>query len=376
MKVLIIPDKFKGSLSGKEVTEQIVHGLHDFDDLIETHAISGSDGGDGFLESIAQTIKNAKWIDCQTTDPLGREIQASFLFDPQREFAYVEMARASGLELLTTEERNPLRTSSLGTGLLIRRAIDHGARSVFVGLGGSATNDGGAGIASALGYRLLDADGSPLPPGGGHLTHLERIERSPIEPLLRQVRFFAINDVCNPLLGPEGAAQVYAPQKGADPEMVRQLEAGLDCLQRVVRRDLDVEVASVPGAGAAGGAGYGLKAFLNAEFLSGIEFVLSQSEIEALLNGGQIDYIVTGEGRIDDQTAYGKLVRGVAKAGASYGVPVVAICGQLDLKQKSVEDLGLSNVLQIHQPGSSIEYTMENAGALVRQAAAQILKPS
>lgn len=374
MNILIIPDKFKGSLTASEVIEAIREGIHRFDDTIHTHRITASDGGDGFLDAIRKSNHSVETVVCDTTDPLGRPIQSEYGFDATARAAFVEMAKASGMELLSAAERDPSKTSTRGTGTLIVDAIGRGAEKVYIGLGGSATNDGGIGIAEALGFRFLDDGGGPVLSVGGSLRQIDSVDSSNVMPGLADVQIFAINDVANPLLGPEGAASVYAPQKGADPEMVLLLERGLDNLQQVVSRDLKVDAANVPGAGAAGGTGYGLKAFLGAEFLSGIEFVLALTGVEALLSSGTIDWIVTGEGRIDDQTAYGKLVRGVADVGKKYDVPVVALCGQLALEHKTVEDLGLERAEQIHDPEKSVEYTMEHARELLITAAETVLK--
>lgn len=373
MNVLIIPDKFKGSLTGTEVIRGIEEGLRRHDPNVQTRSITASDGGDGFLDAIRKSNESVETIECETLDPLQRPIRAAYGFDTERRAAYIEMARASGMELLAAAERIPMRTSTIGTGRLILDALDRGAEQLYVGLGGSATNDGGVGIAQAVGYRFLDSNANCLPPIGGSLNEIASIDDSAVIPGLSEVRVYAINDVANPLCGPEGAAAVYAPQKGADAEMVVQLDHGLDRLQQVVRGDLGIDAANLPGAGAAGGTGYGLKVFLNAEFLSGIEFVLSLTGMETLLAGGTIDWIITGEGKIDDQTGYGKLVRGVAEVGRKYHVPVAALCGMLALKNKSIEDLGLTRVIQIHDPRHSVEHTMAHAKELLVDAAEKIL---
>ncbi|MCO8121358.1 glycerate kinase [Stieleria sp. TO1_6] len=375
MNILIIPDKFKGSLSGAEVIAAIAEGIRAVDDHIKVHHIIASDGGDGFLHSIENNHPCLDSIACQTTDPLGREIQSKYLFDAQANCAYVEMAKASGMELLSAAERNPMLTSTRGTGVLIADAIARGAETIFVGLGGSATNDGGVGIAAALGYRFIDPQGTEIDPVGGQLQQIASIDASGRLPALDHVRVVAINDVANPLLGDEGAAAVYAPQKGADEDMVAQLELGLANLDQVVQRDLGIAAADVAGAGAAGGTGYGLKVFLQAEYQSGIEFVLSLTGTERLLAGGAVDLIITGEGRIDDQTAYGKLVHGVSVVGEKYGVPVAAVCGQLAMQQKTIHDLGLRRVIQIHDPERDLEFTIQNAKSLLVDAASQLIRP-
>jgi len=374
MNVLIIPDKFKGSLTAAQAIERIRDGLRQADPSTETHSITASDGGDGFLDAVCETAPSIQRCFCQTIDPLGRPLQAPYGYDPEKNVAYVEMAKASGMECLKAHERNPSQTSTKGTGVLIADAIRRGATRVYVGLGGSATNDGGTGIADAVGFRFLDFSDQPVDPVGGSLQSIGRIDAGRRVPALDDVEVFAINDVTNPLLGPEGAAAVYAPQKGADANMVDQLERGLVQLNRIVRRDLGIAAAEVPGAGAAGGAGYGLKVFLNAKFLSGIDFVLSLTGIESLLDGGTIDCIITGEGRIDDQTAYGKLVRGVADVGRKYRVPVVAICGINALQQKTIDDLGVQDIIQLHNEARPLDETISRAGELLQSAAAALMQ--
>ncbi|MCD0461385.1 glycerate kinase family protein [Roseiconus lacunae] len=373
MNVLIVPDKFKGSLTASEVIAAIEAGLKGKLPDVIVHHVVASDGGDGFLDAIIKCRPSVAVVSCDTVDPLGRPIEAEFGFDESESVAYVEMARASGMELLRADERDPSETSTEGTGRLILAAMSRGAKTIYVGLGGSATNDGGCGIAKALGFRFFDASGNTIDPVGGQLGRIDRIDSASVTPGASDVRIIAVNDVSNPLLGSEGAAFVYAPQKGADAAMVRDLDAGLDHLQSIVRRDLSTDAAEVPGAGAAGGTGYGLKAFLKADFISGIEFVLTLAEMETLLAAGTIDLIVTGEGRIDDQTAYGKLVRGVADVGEKYNVPVKAICGQLNLERKSFSDLGLSGVVQIHRQDRPLDETIRRAAELVTSAAGELI---
>ncbi|OYP34027.1 glycerate kinase [Rhodopirellula sp. MGV] len=373
MNVLIVPDKFKGSLTASEVIVAIESGLRRQQPGINLHHVVASDGGDGFLEAVAECRAGLEMVECRTCDPLGRSIVAEYGWDAENATAYVEMARASGMELLDVEERNPAVASTEGTGRLIVDAIKNGAKKVYVGLGGSATNDGGCGIAKAFGYRFVDGVGETVDPVGGRLHEIRRIDSSAVLEGLSDVQVIAVNDVSNPLLGSQGAARVYAPQKGADAAMVKRLEIGLNHLQSVVVTQLQLDEGDEPGAGAAGGTGYGLKVFLGGQFISGVEFVLALAGMERLLAGGKIDLIITGEGRIDDQTSYGKLVRGVADVGRKYGVPVKAICGVLEMKERSVEDLGLEAVVQIHDPARPIEETIEQAASLVQAAAAKLL---
>lgn len=376
MRVLIIPDKFKGSLTAAEVSAAITRGLTSAHSGVQTQTVIASDGGDGFLDSVRQNVDTAQRVGCATLDPLGREIDAEYLLDHESETAFVEMAQASGLVLLERNERDPTQTSTYGTGVLMLNAIERGARRIFVGLGGSATNDGGIGIAAALGYRFLDSQGQTVEPVGGRLGDIESIDSSGVASKFSKVEVLAINDVVNPLFGPEGAAYVYGPQKGADPPTVERLDRGLRNLDRVVRDELDIDAAAFAGAGAAGGTGFGLHVFASASFVSGIEFILELAGVDGLLEAGGIDWIVTGEGKIDDQTAYGKLVRGVALIGGRHGIPVVAICGITDFQEKSVEALGLTQVVAIHHPSRPLGYTIEHAAELVEGAAKTILPSS
>lgn len=370
MKVLIVPDKFKGSLTANSVIEAIRLGLQDRAAGIETHAITASDGGDGFLEAVRRSDPEVELCDCQTTDPLGRPIEARYGFSNKTSTAFVEMAKASGMELLADHELNPSATSTLGTGTLMVDAVRRGAKRVYVGLGGSATTDGGTGIATAFGYRLLDRDGHFISPTGGDLQTLAAIDSSAAF-VPNDVQFFAINDVRNPLLGSQGASRVYAPQKGASPAMVDQLEANLTHLDKVVRRDLAKEASEIPGTGAAGGTGFGLHVFLDAPFLSGIEFVFALTGIESLLAKGDIDLMITGEGRIDDQTSFGKLVSGVASVGRKFGVPVIAVCGISKLENRSKEDIGVEEIYQLHDGVRPVDETIREASSILRRLVSQ-----
>lgn len=372
MKFLIVPDKFKGSLTAQEVSTAIEAGVGKALPDAESIIITASDGGDGFLNSVAENV-NAEEAGEVTVDALGDStFYGSFLFDRAAETAYIEMAVASGMANLPEEKRNPLHTTTLGTGILASTAISHGAKKIYVGLGGSATNDGGIGFAAALGYSFYDCDGNEIPLTGEGLSQLSRIEYDKEGGQLEGIEFFAVNDVRNPLFGAEGAAYVYAPQKGASPEIVAQLDKGLRNLDTVVQSEFGQSEATVPGAGAAGGLGYGLRVFCGAEFVSGVDFILSLSGIEEILSSGEIDCIITGEGKIDDQTAYGKLVDGVAKAGQRHRVPVYAICGSLQLTDTTTQELGLEDAIPIHSEGDDLSFTIKNAANLVEQKAEQL----
>ena len=370
--VLIIPDKFKGSLSAQDVINAIKKGIFNFSPQVQTYEVLASDGGDGFLDAIDKYVSVDK-VTIPSVDPLGRKIECCYLLDESSKTAYIEMATASGLVLLTKHERNPLKTSTYGTGLIIYDAIRRGSKKIYIGLGGSATNDGGTGMAAALGYQFLDENGNQLKAVGGSLSMIKSIDTKNVIPGLKDVDVYAINDVMNPLFGSKGATYVYGPQKGADNNMLQRLEAGLQNLHKAVRQDLNKDLPDIPGAGAAGGAGYGLSVFCGAQFISGIDFVLKLAKAEDLLSKGKVDIIITGEGKIDDQTAYGKLIRGVALMGGKYGIPVHAVCGKIQLKEKTASEIGLDQVVEIHDKQKPLKYSMEHAHQLIERAVSQIL---
>ena len=384
MRVLIAADKFKGSLTGQQVADAIEQGLRSANlrsakasDAVgsasyaefDAHRCVVSDGGEGFLEAIDAALPDVQPVTCRTVDPLQRPIEASFLYQATKKTAFVELAAASGIQCLADRERDPSKTTTLGTGLVIKKAIATGATTIYVGVGGSATNDGGVGMAAALGFRFLDQNGQELGPTGGALSEIGSIQPPAIG--LDGVRFFVVNDVNNPLYGPNGAAVVYGPQKGADAVMVDRLDAGLRNLDACVMRDLGVEQGQHPGAGAAGGSGYGLRVFFDAEFCSGASFVLDLAGVNQLLQSRSFDWIITGEGMIDQQTQSGKLVAEIAGVGKRFQVPVVAFCGVSELNATQTSELGLHAVMQIHDPKlRSVQESIDRADVLLQASVA------
>ena len=375
MRVLIAADKFKGSLTGQQVADAIEQGLRSANlrsantTEVDVHRCAVSDGGEGFLQAIEAALPDVQPVTCRTVDPLQRPIEASFLYQVTKKTAFVELAAASGVQCLGDGERDPSKTTTLGTGLVIKQAIAAGATTIYVGVGGSATNDGGVGMAVALGFRFLDRNGQELAPTGGALNEIVSIQ----PPAIRAdgVRFFVVNDVNNPLYGPNGAAVVYGPQKGADAVMVDRLDAGLQNLDASVMRDLGVDVGQHPGTGAAGGSGYGLRVFFDAEFCSGASFVLDLAGVNQLLESRSFDWIITGEGMIDSQTQSGKLVAEVAGVGKRLRVPVVAFCGVSELNAAQTSELGLHAVMQIHNPKlRSVQESIERADVLLQASVA------
>ncbi|MEJ1222189.1 glycerate kinase [Sediminicola sp. 1XM1-17] len=366
MKVLLIPDKFKGSVTAEGVIKALSQGIAKSEPNTEIFKVMASDGGDGFLDAIQNYISLDR-VEIDTVDPLGRPIKAYYLYRAATKTAYIELAKASGIELLSNDELNVMETSTLGTGMQIKNAIKRGAKNIIIGLGGSATNDGGTGIAHILGYRFLDAKGNELDPIGKNLIHISKIENIDHSTLWEGISFTAVNDVTNPLFGPEGAAYVYAKQKGANNEQIQALDKGLKNLDHVVKSNMGLDQASLPGTGAAGGTAYGLKTFFNAEFISGIEFLFKLAEIPQLLKETPVDYIITGEGKIDGQTLHGKLIKGVMDIGIQYKIPVIAVCGKLDVPVAELKSKGLKDVLEIMDTTQPLQYSIDNAPALIEK---------
>lgn len=365
MRILLIPDKFKGSLTARQVASAMEEGIRRVIPRAEIIQVQASDGGDGFLEAVAAQREIREFL-VSTSDPLGRPMQAPYGYDPASRTAYIELAAASGMSLLKPGELDPMPTSTYGTGLLLSHACQKNAREIYLGLGGSATNDGGTGMAAAMGYQFMDAKGKIIHPNGGNLTSIQTII-PPAEPC--NAKFYAVNDVDNPLTGEKGAARVYAPQKGANPQMVEHLELGLEHLDHLVREQLGKDVAAIPGAGAAGGAAYGLKAFLDASFLSGAEFLYEIAAVEEKLK--KTDLLITGEGRIDVQTLHGKLIKGLVRLAKREEVPVWAVCGYLEPQGRALLNDGLDRIIEIRDVNQPLSYNMKHAHSLLVKSVAE-----
>ena len=328
-KVVIASDSFKGSLSSSEVARSVEHGLNSVCPDCECLKISVADGGEGTVEALKDTL-GGQIFKCRVHDPLMREITASYAILGDGHTAVLEMASASGLPLRAPEERKPLKTTTFGTGELILNALEKGCTHFLIGIGGSATNDGGMGAFEALGYRFLDADGLALSGCGESLSKVESIDVSSVNPLLNNAVFTVACDVDTPFCGPDGAAFVFAPQKGASDSEVMLLDRGLAHFADVVRNDLGCTIADVPGSGAAGGLGGGFLAFCNSELKPGIDMVLDAIDFDHIIDGA--DAVITGEGRIDSQTFKGKTPFGVMSRAGAKGIPVYAIGGCVSLE--------------------------------------------
>jgi glycerate kinase len=355
IKIVCAPNPFKGSLSANRAAGAMARGAARAAPDAEIVTIPFSDGGDGLVEVVAEILDGAK-VAHEVSGPLFRPVRAEYCLLRSSSTAAIEMARASGLSLLDPEELDPLQTTTLGTGELIAHALDQGVTRILVGIGGSATNDGGVGMAAALGARFLDENQAPISPRGGALSSLARIDLSGMDHRLDDVQIDAVCDVDNPLLGPAGASRVYGPQKGADPDQVELLEEGMENLARLISRDLGLEVRDRPGAGAAGGLGAGLLAFLGAELRSGIDLMLEMTDLEARLERAGL--VLTAEGRVDGQTFFGKGPLGVARAARSRGVPCVLLAGSVDPDLPDIGSTGVSAILPITMGPMSLDLAM------------------
>jgi glycerate kinase len=369
VRVLIAPQEFKGSLSAAEAARAMAEGLRRALPGAELDLAPMADGGPGTVEALVAAAAGRR-LTATVADPLGRPVEAAWGLLEEGSTAVIEMAAASGLVLLRPGERDARRTSTYGTGQLIAAALEAGCRRLIIGLGGSATNDGGAGMAQALGARLSDGEGRDLPPGGAALARLARIDVSGLDGRLRDCVVLGATDVTNPLCGPHGASAVYGPQKGASPADVEELDAALAHYAAVIERDLGKRVAEVPGAGAAGGIGAGLIAFLDAELRPGAQLVAEVVGLEKRIAAA--DLVVTGEGRLDAQTAYGKTVATVARLARAQGRPVVALAGRVDDAREACSALGLEAALSI-APGPLPEAeVMARASELLSTAAERL----
>lgn len=361
MTILIAPDKFKGSLSAKEVCEAVHNGLMYLDPSLSIISVPLADGGEGTSELLTNHSKGSV-ISCSVSDPLFRKVNAAYGISGDGTTAFIEMASASGLDLLTKEERNPLNTTTYGTGELIADAIHHGVKKIILAIGGSATNDAGIGMAAALGIKFNDESGNELQPIGENLTHIHSIANDHSLLKKEKVDFIVLCDVNNELYGPSGAAFVYGPQKGADAQAVQLLDQGLKHFASVVEKELDLDV-HFPGAGAAGGLGAGAKVFLQATFTRGIDFVLNALTLEEQIK--QADLVVTGEGKMDEQTLSGKVVMGVTQLAHKYHKPVIAIVGKNDLSDEKIQLMGLKKVISLVDMETSSSDAMRNTSKLI-----------
>ncbi|UQY43434.1 glycerate kinase [Erwinia sp. PK3-005] len=369
MKIVIAPDSYKESLSALQVASEIENGFRAIFPDAEYVKLPVADGGEGTVEAMVAATQG-KIVRLRVTGPLGEPVEAFYGLSGDESCAFIEMAAASGLELVPPARRDPLVTTSWGTGELIANALDRGVQHFIIGIGGSATNDGGAGMVQALGARLLNAQDEQIGYGGGALPQLARIDISQLDPRLRQCRFEVACDVTNPLTGDEGASAIFGPQKGATPALVTQLDNALAHYAKIIQRDLDIDVLHIPGGGAAGGMGAALHAFCQAELRRGIEIVTEALGLDALVKDATL--VITGEGRIDSQTVHGKVPIGVAKVAKRYNKPVIGIAGSLTADVGVVHQHGLDAVYSVIYSICTLEEALDNAAQNVRMTARNI----
>ncbi|QTF09011.1 glycerate kinase [Brenneria izadpanahii] len=369
MKIVIAPDSYKESLSAQDVAAQIEAGFREIFPDASYVKLPVADGGEGTVDAMVAATRG-RVVKVPVTGPLGEEIDAFFGLSGDEKTAFIEMAAASGLERVPMARRNPLFTTSYGTGELIRRALDLGVKHCIIGIGGSATNDGGAGMAQALGAKLLDNKGEQIGYGGGELEKLASIDISNLDTRIKACRFEVACDVTNPLTGPQGASAVFGPQKGATEAMIIQLDEALKRYAGVIRRDLNIEVEQSPGAGAAGGMGAALLAFCGAALRQGIDIVTESLGLDELVRDASL--VITGEGRIDSQTIHGKVPIGVARVAKRYNKPVVGIAGSLTADVGIVHKHGLDAVFSVLYRICSLDEALEQAAGNVKMTARNI----
>ncbi|NIJ51997.1 glycerate kinase [Dyadobacter arcticus] len=371
MNILVAPDKFRGSLEAADVCKAVKEGILLAFPNANVTTVPLADGGEGTSDILTKQA-GGKLITVEVCDPLGRKINATYGLSQDGNTAFIEMAAASGLRLLTLGERDPLLTSTFGTGELIKDALDRNVRKIILGIGGSATTEGGIGMAAALGIRFYDKNDRELNPNGEALTSLSRIDISQSDRRLKTVSILVACDVTNPLFGDQGAAYIYGPQKGAGLEMVRILDAGLRNLAQVATVTFKRDVSSQPGAGAAGGLGAGCMWFLNAVLKDGVSIVMEQSNMSALIQDS--DLVITGEGKVDEQTLNGKLVKGLADFCKKYNVPLAVVCGTLQITPEQTHEAGITYVVSVLDRPMDLDTAQKEAFTLVTNATFHLVR--
>ncbi len=371
MKIVVAPDSFKGSLTAVEVSDAIGQGVREIFPEAEIVKIPMADGGDGTVQCLVNAT-GGEILKEKVTGPLGDEVLASYGILGDKKTAVIEMAEASGLTLVPENKRNPLITTTYGTGQLIKAALDQGCRKMIIGIGGSATNDGGAGMVQALGAKLLDKDGKEIGFGGGELKNVFRIDTKYLDNRLSETKVLIASDVSNPLCGPKGASKIYGPQKGATPEIIEQLDESLAYFAEIIKRDLNKDIKDIPGAGAAGGLGASLMAFLDAELRPGIEIIIEIVKLEQDIKDA--DLVITGEGKIDTQTIYGKAPIGVAKIAKKYNIPVIAVAAIIGDDADIVRQYGINTLIKISEPPISLAEPKPKKVQLIKKCIKQFLE--
>ena len=370
-KYVVAPDSFKESMTAKEVCDAMERGIKQANPAVEVVKVPMADGGEGTVDSLVDAT-NGQRVTVEVTGPLGNKISAYYGILGNGTTAVIEMAKASGLEIVEKKKRNPMITTTFGTGELIRGALDHDVKEIIIGLGGSSTNDGGSGMAQALGAKLLDQNNHQISFGGGNLDKLDRIDITNLDSRLQDVKIILASDITNPLIGKDGASRVFGPQKGATPEMVEKLENNLQHYAKIIKRNLNKDVASVSGAGAAGGLGAGLMAFTTCEMRRGVDLAIEVTKLEEKIRDA--DYVFTGEGGTDFQTKFGKTPYGVAKLGKKYHKPVISLAGYLGEGIDSLYGEGFTAIFGIIPGACDLSTALKNGPSNVARTTENIVR--
>jgi len=370
LKIVIAPDSFKESLNASEVALVIEKGIRRADVHADIIKMPLADGGEGTVKALVDSA-DGTMIEHTVTGPLGKEIRASYGVIDEK-IAVIEIAAAAGLDSISEEERNPLATTTYGVGELILHALDQGIRQFLIGLGGSGTNDGGIGMAQALGAEIVDKNGEPVSFGGTGLAEVHHISTQRMDARLKDCTFEVACDVNNPLTGPTGASYIYGPQKGADKDMVARLDQAMEKYGQTIKAELGVDVSETEGAGAAGGLGAGFIAFLDAKLKRGIELISEMTNIESYIKDA--DVVITGEGKIDDQTVYGKTPAGVAKIAKKHDVPVIAITGANQVTNQGIYEAGIDAIFSIANGPMSLEESLIKSEWLIENLSENLMR--
>ncbi|MCB2294102.1 glycerate kinase [Clostridium algoriphilum] len=369
--IVLAPDSFKESMTAKEACEAMERGIKKANSNIRCVHVPMADGGEGTMQSLVDATKG-KVYSLKVVGPLGTDVYAQYGILGNGEVGMLEMASASGIQLVTPKQRNPMLTTTYGTGQLIKACLDHGVKKILIGIGGSATNDGGAGVLQALGGKLLDKHGNELAFGGGELGKLCSIDLSDFDPRLKEVIIEVACDVNNPLCGERGASKVFGPQKGATKEMIKTLDCNLEHYADIIIKQLGKDVLNEAGSGAAGGLGAGLMAFLNGTLKKGIDIVIEYTGLEQKIK--ESDMVWTGEGSIDFQTQYGKTPLGVALLASKYNKPVIALAGRVGKDIDILYEKGIGSIFSIMREVTPIEEALENGQKNIEKTAENIIR--
>ena len=371
MKIVVAPDSFKGSIDAKNICFQVKNAILRVFPSANILEIPLADGGEGTMENMIYS-SNGQMLEVEVKGPIGKVIKAKYGIMKDNETVVIEMAQASGLPLLQEKERDPRKATSYGTGQLIKHALDNGYRKFIIGLGGSATNDGGAGMLRALGVQFFKKDGSELEEGGSALTELSYFNDNNLDARLEECSITIASDVTNKLCGDNGASAIFGPQKGATPEVVKELDGALNHFANIVLQQKGIDMRELVGGGAAGGLGASLITFMQAEIRSGIDVVMEQLNFESQIKDAHL--VITGEGRLDSQTLSGKVISGVSNVARKYNVPVIALCGGMNLDVCKYDELGIVSAFSIVPGPCQLDEAMENADKWIFERTENIMR--